>query len=85
VKVLLEHMYQTDGELVDWTTFLDENGFSLEKYGYNNIERIGYNLQLFINCCIFYDLQTNEYELTETIITKMEKNLRDIRRRNSGR
>jgi len=84
-KSIIERMYKSEGLLADWTrTPFEEYGFPLKKYNYSNIEMTGYTITLFYNFCKYYDQKTNDYAVTDTMMERMKRNLREIRTGNGG-
>jgi hypothetical protein len=84
IKSLMEQLNVSEKTytLTVWAGLLDENGYSLTKYGYNNIERLCYELLFFINGCMFLDQEFPDNNISDSIIEKMKINLNEIRRSN---
>jgi hypothetical protein len=82
IKALLEQLNGTDGTINDWSILLNDNGYSLTKYGYNNIERFGYNLQFLINACMFLDQEFPNNDISDSIIEKAKRDMHQTRASN---
>ena len=85
IKTLLEQLdaYEDSSPINDLNKLLNENGYSLDKYSYNNIERMAYKFVFFIYACMFLDHEFPDNNITDSVIDKMEINLNEIMDHNS--
>ena len=85
VKTLLEQLdsEKNTSTITNWNILLSKSGYSVDKYGYNNIERMGYNFLFFANACMLLDQEFPGNSITDSVIEKWNANLKNIRENNS--